>query len=118
MSSTSQRLAEAVLARREELELSQLEVAAAGGPSNTWLTMIENGRLERLSRVTAKKLDAGLQWEPGSARNIWNGGEPTPLIPGLLNPDNSAILRERILNAPLDEDEKRELLRLVDRITG
>lgn len=77
MSSESIRLAEAVLHRRIELALSQLEVAAAGGPSNTKLTEIENGRLESLTPATAKKLDKGLQWAAGSAMTVWRGGEAT-----------------------------------------
>lgn len=79
MSSNAQRLADAVLARREELALTQLEVAAAGGPSNTTLTVIENGLTANLTNATAKKLDRGLQWAPGSARTVWLGGDPTPL---------------------------------------
>lgn len=79
MSSNAERLAAVVLARREELALTQLEVAAAGGPSNTTLTMIENGLTANLTNATAKKLDRGLQWAPGSARAVWFGGDPTPL---------------------------------------
>lgn len=56
--------------------MSQLDVWQLGGPSNTTLTEIENGRVEKLTPRTARKLDAGLLWEPGSARNVWNGGEP------------------------------------------
>lgn len=68
MSSNAQRFGEYVKARRLELDLNQLEVSAAGGPSNSMLTTIENGRLGELTRATARKLDKGLQWEPGSAR--------------------------------------------------
>lgn len=79
MSSNSERLGEAVRKRRNDLDLSQLDVHAAGGPSNTSLTKIENGLLADLNRVTAAKLDAGLQWEPGSAKAVWLGGEPRAL---------------------------------------
>lgn len=79
MSSNAQRLADAVLARRDELAKSQLEVWQAGGPSNTTLTTIENGLTENLTNATAKKLDRGLEWTPGSARAVWLGGEPTRL---------------------------------------
>ena len=79
MSSNAGRLAEAVRKRRAELEMSQLEVQAAGGPSNTWQTLIEGGRLETLTRITARRIDAGLQWEEGSARDVWEGGYPRAL---------------------------------------
>lgn len=67
------RLAIAVLERRTDLALSQLEVWQAGGPSNTTLTNIENGRIDTLTNATAKKLDAGLRWEPGTALGLWRG---------------------------------------------
>lgn len=74
------RLKAAVLHRREdELDMSQMEVWAAGGPSNTTLTNIENARLPLPSRASLKKLDVGLQWEDGSAKRVLAGGEPTPL---------------------------------------
>lgn len=80
METPAQRLGRYVLERREkQLDLTQLDVHAAGGPSNSTQTEIENGRLEKLTRVTRKKLDAGLRWEPGSAQRVWDGGEPTPL---------------------------------------
>lgn len=114
MSSTGQRFGGLVLARRNELELSQVEVSDAGGPSNTWLTLIENGRLESLSRVTARKLDTGLKWEPGSARRAWNGGEPTPLLDESFHPDSSATLRHYIEHADLKPEIRARLLAVLD----
>lgn len=77
----AQRLAWWVKHRREdELDLTQLDVAAKGGPSNSTLTKIEGGNMTSLSRKTARTLDAGLDWQPGSARRLYNGeGEPLPL---------------------------------------
>lgn len=114
MSSSSQRLAEVVLARRAQLELSQIDVWQAGGPSNTTLSDIENGRMENLSRTTARRLDVGLRWEPGSARTVWNGGEPTPLISGV-SPSLSAKLRKIVEESPdLDEAERATVLRIIE----
>ena len=113
MSSPGERFGELVLARRAELDLSQMDVWQAGGPSNTTLTEIENGRLERLTRTTAKKLDVGLQWESGSAKRAWEGGEPQPLVKGVA-PENSAYLRQAILEADLEPDTRAELLRVLD----
>lgn len=82
MSSNADRLAAEVLSRRKELDLTQLDVWQAGGPSNTTLTKIESGGIDDLTRTTARKLDEGLQWERGSARAVWDGGKPTPLLEG------------------------------------
>lgn len=65
----------AVLDRREALGLSQLQVWDRGGPSNTTLTAIENGRSVDLSPSTAKKLDRGLGWIEGSALSLWREGK-------------------------------------------
>lgn len=114
MSSTGQRLGQIVLARRTELDLSQMDVWQAGGPSNTTLTEVENGRLERLTRTTAKRLDTGLKWEPGSARTVWDGGDPTPLLKGI-PPKYSARLRRIIEESDeIDEGKRDALLRVLD----
>jgi hypothetical protein len=79
MSSSGERLGRYVKDRRLRLDRNQMEVWQAGGPSNTTLSDIENGRLKTLTRVTARKLDAGLNWGAGSARAVWDGGEPVEL---------------------------------------
>lgn len=91
MSSTpAERLRDAVLARRRDLDATQLEIWQAGGPSNTTLGKIENAEIENLTRTTARKLDKGLEWEQGSARRVWEGGEATPL-------GGDSILSPRVL---------------------
>lgn len=117
MSTESQaaRFGRYVLARRvNELDVNQDEVHAAGGPSDSWLTVIENGRLETLSRATARKLDKGLHWVPGSARTTWDGGEPTPLHEGIDNAEDSDKVRRYLEAAPTDEVTKQRLLRALD----
>ena len=61
----------AVKNRRIELGMTLKEVAAAGGPSDTTLAGIENGAAVKLSPSTLRKLDQGLQWKPGRAREIY-----------------------------------------------
>jgi hypothetical protein len=118
MSTNAERLGKAVRERRAELELNQVEVHQVGGPSNTWQTLIENDRLEKLSRVTARKIDAGMQWESGSARRVWNGtGEAVPVLPGRSSKD-SAWLREQIGAARLDEATRARLLEALDEERG
>lgn len=121
MSTNAERLAHWVRTRRADLDLSQLDVWQAGGPSNTTLTEIENGRVERLTRTTARKLDAGLRWEPGSAKRTWEGGEPSPLYESSPTPagEDLATLRHQIAQAPfLSPEEKAELLATIDRKQG
>lgn len=75
------RLATAVGDRRRQLALSQTAVRDAGGPSDVVVGRIEQNdhRAGYPRQDTIHKLDAGLQWAPGSAIAILNGGEPTPL---------------------------------------
>lgn len=107
----AEHLAHHVLARRTQLDFNQLDVHAAGGPSNTLLTTIENGRLEALTRSTAHKLDRGLLWEPGSARRVWDGGEPVPLgRASSMSPTRRAIFED----PDLDDETRAALLALLD----
>lgn len=60
--------------------MSQIDVWKAGGPSNSVMTGLEGGNAKSVSAKTLAKLDAALQWEPGSARRVYeDGGEPTEL---------------------------------------
>lgn len=110
----AERLRDAVLRRRAELDISQAELTAAGGPSNSTMTAIENGRMDKLERVTARKLDRGLRWEPGSARAVFEGtGEAHPVREGM-DPQAQADLRATILAAAVDEDTKARLLDVLE----
>lgn len=92
-------LAQHVRARREELDLTQLDVWNAGGPSNSTLTAIESARPPAPSRSTLRKLDHALRWVEGSAKAALSGGSPTPS-------DN---------RVPMMAARVRELEALVDR---
>lgn len=70
------RLGRYVLARREDLGLSQEDIAAAGGPSTTTLSKLELGKSKEPIARTLRLLDKALFWEPGSAENVLRGGEP------------------------------------------
>lgn len=60
--------------------MSQIDVWRAGGPSNSVMTGLEGGSARSVSAKTLSKLDLALQWEPGSARRVYeDGGEPTEL---------------------------------------
>jgi hypothetical protein len=120
MSTNAERFGQIVKARRDELDLNQVEVSQLGGPSNSKLTEIENGRLKQLTRQTARKLDRGLHWVPGSARTAWDGGDPTP---ARLDADSRVRadvehLRQAVSEARIDEPTKQELLRILDSETA
>lgn len=114
MSTNAQRLGEKVLARREELDMTQLEVWQAGGPSNTTLTVIESGKATGLVRATARKLDAALQWEPGSAKRVWEGGDPRPAVRPLHTDRVDPGFVESVQRADISEDLRREILAAID----
>lgn len=110
MSSNAERLAAAVRARRKELDLTQLEVHAAGGPSNSTQTAVENAQVDVLSRTTAKRLDKGLQWAEGSARAVWDGaGDAVPAAAGLSG-DDTRWLAEIIEKANLSAETRTRML--------
>lgn len=115
MSTNAERLAAAVKARRAELDLSQIEVWQSGGPSNTTLTKVENAEIETLTRTTAKRLDAGLLWAPGSAKAVFERGEqPQPANEQGLGTRDIAWIREQIGLADVDENTRERLLRVID----
>lgn len=62
-----ERLATAVKRRRADANLTQLQVWKAGGPSNSTFTSIEKAKSQSISSKTLRKLDAGLDWSPGTA---------------------------------------------------
>jgi len=78
MTLEGERFRDAVTSRAKELgRRTDALLAAAGGPSTTTMTKLRHGDY-RPRRDTMEKFDTALQWEPGSAWRVWNGGEPTP----------------------------------------
>lgn len=103
------RLAEYVKTRREHLGLRQDEVGEHGGPSTTTLTKVENATPPAPAPVTLRKLDVGMGWKAGSARQVMFGGYPeldedsplgTPGIQGPRTPD-SRPAGLRMVRSPL-----------------
>lgn len=81
-----------VKARRDALGLTQEEVSALGGPSDTTFTKIENLTWRPGRQNTLRKIDAGLKWEPGSsARILYENGDPTPLPSTPAQPSDGPI---------------------------
>ena len=72
------RLARAVRDRRLQLGLRQEDAASEAGVSVATWRKVESGKVESFTSRTLAMLDRGLQWEPGSARDVATGGEPRP----------------------------------------
>ncbi|MAE64175.1 MAG: hypothetical protein CMJ18_07850, partial [Phycisphaeraceae bacterium] len=105
-----------VLARRQELDLTQLDVWQAGGPSNTTLTKIENAEIDTLTRTTARKLDAGLQWVAGSAKGVYeSGAAPRPIAAALrgMSQRGARWLMDQIESAEVPAETRAELLEVL-----
>jgi hypothetical protein len=85
MSANPQRYAARVLARYQELGLTtDAKISAAKGVSTSTLTAYRNARdkgehLPEPRDDTFGKIDESCRWKPGSARTLWEGGEPTPV---------------------------------------
>jgi len=66
-----------VRARRDELGLTQKEVAERGEASEPTIINIEAGRLsEKTQTGTLRKLDKGLKWPEGTVERLAQGFEP------------------------------------------
>jgi hypothetical protein len=70
------RVAEYVIDRRTDLDMTQADVHAAGGPSTATLRLIEGGLQDRYQPAILARLERVLGWERGSIRAIRKGGEP------------------------------------------
>lgn len=76
-----QRLAQHITNRRNALGLTQAQVAAAGGPSVATMRLVEGALQTSYRGSVLGRLEAALQWQPGSIDRILAGGDPTPIRP-------------------------------------
>lgn len=82
MPTNTEILARYVAARREDLHMSQEDVALAGGPSTTTLSKIEAAAAGVLRKRTLEDLDRALMWRIGSSREVLvSGRAPEPVDP-------------------------------------
>lgn len=95
------RLADYVRERRDELGLTQEEVATRGGPSTATLRLIESAAAESYRAKSLRQLEDALGWVPGSARAILADREPHLLADsGQAQPDRTEAAPERIAPVP------------------
>jgi transcriptional regulator with XRE-family HTH domain len=71
-----ERLARYVVERRDQLGLTQEEVAVSGGPSTATLRLIEKSAQDAYRAKSLRQLEDALRWAPGSVRAVLDGGEP------------------------------------------
>lgn len=109
-----QRLAEAVKSRRDELRLTQTDVAVAGEISVDRVRAVETLRgHEQLRRKTMRGLAIGLGWTPESVEVILAGGDPTPAHS--LAPPTADIVYPQIRLGPSRQDRPAWLDLVVPR---
>lgn len=97
-----------VKARRDQLGLTQEQVSAKGGPSDTTMTKIENGDGKPPADLTLRKLDRALSWAPGTARSLLHGEFPLP--DGEPLPDVQMGRRRRAAQqARISQDEQESI---------
>lgn len=93
MVTPTQRLGTLVQERREALGIyTVVDAASRSGLSRETWAKVERG--DAAAPVTYRKIEALLQWEPGSAGLVLNGGEPTAR-PNRGVPEGSTVLMER-----------------------
>lgn len=71
-----ERLANAVKARRQWLQLSHSGLARRGGPSHETVRLVEAQGRPSFRDLTLSQLDRALQWKPGIARQVVDGTAP------------------------------------------
>ncbi|MFI6594895.1 hypothetical protein ACIBHX_01535 [Nonomuraea sp. NPDC050536] len=73
-----QRVAKAVVERRNDRGWTQVDIAVTGPLSVDRVQAIEGARSTRYSPRTIANLERALEWQKGSVQAILDGKEPTP----------------------------------------
>jgi transcriptional regulator with XRE-family HTH domain len=113
------RLAQLVRERRTQLGLSVRAAADRSGIARgTWIALEEGTR--RTADRNYAAIERTLRWATGSAQQVADGGEPTPLAetaepadytaPGTTERDEALL---KVLRSDLPEDKKEQIIRLL-----
>ena len=97
-------LGRAVRERREFLRYTQDDVPRHGGPSNTKVSELEQGKSSTVSNAVLRKLDKALQWKDGRGAALLAGGE----APADGNPFADVWDRITALEARVERLERQE----------
>ena len=69
-----ERLARLIRARRESLGLYREQIAARGGPTTAIVAKIERADAHEYTEHTYERLEAALEWPPGTIAQLRQGG--------------------------------------------
>lgn len=82
------RLGQAVVARRIELGMRTTKaLSEEASLTPRMLGDLENGRRDNFSGGTKAQIERALQWKPGSIDATLAGGDPTPILGGIVLPE-------------------------------
>jgi hypothetical protein len=109
-----QRVADYVRERRTELDLTQADVQAAGGPSTATQRLIEGALSDNYQPAILARLERVLGWQPRSIRAIRSGGEPVLMED--VDPGETPF--ERAIHAAhLAPDIEQKVIQIYRRVT-
>jgi transcriptional regulator with XRE-family HTH domain len=103
------KVAAAVKARREELNLSQADLTIFGGPSGYTISQVENARARGYRAATLARLETALDWRHGTIDEMLAEVAPTPVAGPAPAPfagtDDARMAADTacMLDTPLDE---------------
>lgn len=108
------RLASFLRSRRAALGgLTQGELATKAGVSLGVITDLESGRSRGRYPHKLPRVEAAVDWTPGSAMNVLDGGDPTESGPVVaarpITAQTKADWIQRTEGAPIREEVKREM---------
>lgn len=95
--------------RRVELDYTQPQLSAVGGPSPKTLSLIENGTPGEYTTRVIAKLEKALRWQPGSWAAVLAGGRGVPFAEAPVREDTSTEY-EIMRDPSLDDAAKRVLV--------
>lgn len=111
-----ERLGGFVAVAREQLGLTQKELACEAGVSLRTIQTFETGRYRTRLPVCARYVEDALGWETGSIARILEGGEPTRKTKmRKMSKKERDICRFFLLDAPMPAGTRESLLRLLDQ---
>lgn len=112
-----ERLAGAVTVAREELGLTQTELAAIAGVSLRTVQTFEAGRYRVRMPVCTRHMEEALGWESGSIARVLEGGEPTRKMKlRRMTKKEKEICRNFLADAPMPAGTRASLLRVLEQM--
>lgn len=95
--------------------LTDTDVAAAGGPSDSYMTSLRKAAagsvvLPEPRGNTQKAIETAARWAPGSTLKVWNGDDPTPVSQVSL--EKVSVVGSGSVGKYVSDQE------LIDRLTG